>query len=65
VDAFVTKGQPPAMLLQHLAVLAHGGPEKWKVFSGQREFSVVGLGSVWRDRKGYRNVPCFHKDDQF
>jgi hypothetical protein len=24
----------------------------------QRRFSVVGLGSVWRDRKGYRNVPC-------
>ena len=26
----------------------------------QREFSVVGLGSVWRDRKGYRNVPCLY-----
>jgi hypothetical protein len=26
----------------------------------QREFSVVGLGSVWQDRKGYRNVPCLY-----
>ena len=26
----------------------------------QRQFSVVGLGSVWRDRKGYRNVPCLY-----
>jgi len=28
VDAFVTKGQPPAVLLQHLAVLSDGGPGK-------------------------------------
>ena len=26
----------------------------------QRKFSVVGLGSVWQDRKGYRNVPCLY-----
>jgi len=26
----------------------------------QRKFSVVGLGSVWRDRKSYRNVPCLY-----
>jgi len=26
----------------------------------QRKFSVVGLGSVWRDRKGYKNVPCLY-----
>jgi hypothetical protein len=26
----------------------------------QRKFSVAGLGSVWRDRKGYRNVPCLY-----
>ncbi len=26
----------------------------------QRKFSVVGLGSVWRDRKGYPNVPCLY-----
>jgi hypothetical protein len=26
----------------------------------QRKFSVVGLGSVWCDRKGYRNVPCLY-----
>jgi hypothetical protein len=26
----------------------------------QRKFSVVGLGSVWRDRKGYGNVPCLY-----
>lgn len=26
----------------------------------QRKFSVVGLGSVWKDRKGYRNVPCLY-----
>jgi CheY-like chemotaxis protein len=26
VDAFVTKGQPPKVLLQHLAVLSEGGP---------------------------------------
>jgi hypothetical protein len=27
----------------------------------QRRFSVAGLGSVWRDRKGYRNVPCLYE----
>ena len=27
----------------------------------QRKFSVVGLGSTWRDRKGYRNVPCLYE----
>jgi hypothetical protein len=26
----------------------------------QRRFSVVGLGSVWKDKKGYRNVPCLY-----
>ena len=26
----------------------------------QRKFSVVGIGSVWRDQKGYRNVPCLY-----
>jgi hypothetical protein len=26
----------------------------------QRKFSVVGLGSVWRDRKGFGNVPCLY-----
>ena len=26
----------------------------------QRQFSVAGLGSVWRDRKGDRNVPCLY-----
>jgi hypothetical protein len=26
----------------------------------QRSFSVVGLGSVWQDRKRYRNVPCLY-----
>lgn len=26
----------------------------------QRKFSVVGLGSMWKDRKGYRNVPCLY-----
>lgn len=26
----------------------------------QRKFSVVGLGSVWQDRKNYRNVPCLY-----
>ena len=26
----------------------------------QRQFSVVGLGSVWQDRRGYRNVPCLY-----
>jgi hypothetical protein len=26
----------------------------------QRKFSVIGLGSVWRDRRGYRNVPCLY-----
>jgi hypothetical protein len=26
----------------------------------QRKFSVVGLGSVWKDLKGYRNVPCLY-----
>jgi len=27
----------------------------------QRRFSVIGLGSVWKDRKGYRNVPCLYE----
>ena len=27
----------------------------------QRRFSVAGLGSVWRDRKGYRSVPCLYE----
>jgi hypothetical protein len=27
----------------------------------QRKFSVVGLGSVWQDRKSYRNVPCLYE----
>jgi len=27
----------------------------------QRQFSIVGLGSVWKDRKGYRNVPCLYE----
>jgi hypothetical protein len=26
----------------------------------QRKFSIVGMGSVWRDRKGYGNVPCLY-----
>jgi len=26
----------------------------------QRKFSVVALGSVWKDRKGSRNVPCLY-----
>jgi len=26
----------------------------------QRKFSVVGLGSAWRDRKGQINVPCLY-----
>jgi len=26
----------------------------------QGKFSVVGLGSVWRDQKSYRNVPCLY-----
>ena len=26
----------------------------------QRKFSVIGLGSVWRDKKGYGNVPCLY-----
>jgi len=27
----------------------------------QRRFCVAGLGSVWQDRKGYRNVPCLYE----
>ena len=27
----------------------------------QRKFSVVGMGSVWHDRKGYANVPCLYE----
>jgi hypothetical protein len=26
----------------------------------QRKCSVVGLGSLWRDRKGYGNIPCLY-----
>ena len=27
----------------------------------QRKFSIAGLGSAWKDRKGYRNVPCLYE----
>jgi len=27
----------------------------------QRKFSIAGLGSVWQDRKRYRNVPCLYE----
>ncbi len=27
----------------------------------QRQFCVIGLGSVWTDRKGYRNAPCLYE----
>lgn len=27
----------------------------------QRQFSIIGLGSTWKDRKGYRNVPCLYE----
>ena len=27
----------------------------------QRKFSIAGLGSVWQDRKHYRNVPCLYE----
>ena len=27
----------------------------------QRRFSIIGLGSVWQDRKGYKNVPCLYE----
>lgn len=27
----------------------------------QRRFSVVGIGSVWKDRRGYGNVPCLYE----
>ena len=27
----------------------------------QRKFCIAGLGSAWKDRKGYRNVPCLYE----
>jgi hypothetical protein len=27
----------------------------------QRKFVIVGLGSIWTDRRGYRNVPCLYE----
>jgi len=48
------EGLRPAELPEFLAF----GAEYPEV---QRQFSVVGLGSVWKDRKGYRNVPCLYE----
>ncbi len=48
------EGLRPAELPEFLAF----GAEYPEV---QRQFSVVGLGSVWRDRKGYHNVPCLYE----
>jgi hypothetical protein len=45
------EGLRPAELPEFLAF----GAEYPEV---QRRFSIVALGSVWRDPKGYRNVPC-------
>jgi hypothetical protein len=50
----VKDGLRPAELPEFLAF----GAEYPEV---QRRFSVVGLGSVWKDRKGYRNVPCLYE----
>jgi len=48
------EGLRPAALLELLAFGA-------KYPDMQRKFSVAGLGSVWQDRKGYRNVPCLYE----
>jgi hypothetical protein len=53
VNALSKKGMRPAELREFLAFGATY-PEM------QRKFSVIGLGSVWRDKKGYRNVPCLY-----
>ena len=53
VDALSKKGMRPAELREFLAFGATY-PEM------QRKFSIVGLGSVWRDKKGYKNVPCLY-----
>jgi hypothetical protein len=48
------EGLRPAELPEFLAFAA-------KYPDVQRKFSVAGLGSVWRDRKNYRNVPCLYE----
>ena len=53
VHALSKKGMRPAELREFLAFGATY-PEM------QRKFSVIGLGSVWRDKKGYGNVPCLY-----
>jgi hypothetical protein len=51
---FDKEGLRPAELPEFLAFGA-------KYPDVQRKFSVAGLGSVWRDRRGYRNVPCLYE----
>jgi hypothetical protein len=53
VNALSKRGMRPAELREFLAFGATY-PE------AQRKFSVIGLGSVWQDKKGYRNVPCLY-----
>jgi hypothetical protein len=48
------EGLRPAELPEFLAF----GAEYPEV---QRQFSIIGLGSVWKDKKGYRNVPCLYE----
>ncbi len=54
LGALDKEGLRPAELPEFLAF----GAEYPEV---QRQFSIVGLGSVWKDRKGYRNVPCLYE----
>ena len=54
VQELEKEGLRPAELPEFLAFGA-------KYPDVQRKFSVAGLGSVWQDRKGYRNVPCLYE----
>jgi hypothetical protein len=54
IDELENEGLRPAELPEILAFGAQY-PEV------QRKFSVVGLGSIWQDRKGSRNVPCLYE----
>lgn len=48
------EGLRPAKLPEFLAFGA-------KYPDVQRKFSIAGLGSAWKDRKGYGNVPCLYE----
>ncbi len=54
VSALADERLRPAELHELLA-FATAYPEE------QRKYSIVGIGSVWKDRRGFGNVPCLYE----